>query len=94
MTEQEKKPMSLKEKMAREEEIHDWRDALGAKIASYARKTTEAKEEGQFAQAAEFEKNWDEWSNIRSNGYSRAEETEKGRELLAHIRKTRQIIDG
>jgi len=93
MTEQEKTPINLKDEMDLEEEIHDWRDLLSSKLVSYAKDTNAAKEAGQWDIAKKLEKEWNEWRAVRRNGYSRAQETELGRGLLAHVRERRARIN-
>ncbi|MDX9689503.1 MAG: hypothetical protein EOM37_02280 [Proteobacteria bacterium] len=93
MTEQEKKPMSLKEKMAREEEIQDWDEYIGMKCIRTARERDEAQEQGNQDLAKKLDQEWEQWVDVKDKGYFHAEETELGRAALAHIREVRRKID-
>lgn len=86
----ENEPFDYAKAMKIEEACQDWDDEISREITQLHKQIDQARQDRKSWLVDEL---WDKIHEVRSLSYSRAEESELGREMLKRARTTRKQLD-
>lgn len=86
MTEEHKEKSDLQKALDLDAEIEDWRSEVTNRIIALHDKIDEAEENNNQKLADQLDKELGVWISVSQAGYSCAEESKQGREILDFVR--------
>ncbi len=92
MTE-EKQKSDLQKALDLDAEVESWRDQITNRIVSLHDQIDEAEESNNQKLVEQLNEELDIWKAVRQAGYSRAEDSEQGREILDSVREQKKESD-
>lgn len=93
MTEENKQKSDLQKALDLDAEIENWRDEVTNRIIALHDQIDEAEEANNQKLAEQLNEKLDVWRSVKQAGYSRAEESEQGREILDYVREQKKASD-
>ncbi len=93
MTEDNKQKSNLQKALDLDAEIENWDSEVHRRILQIQQQMQQAEAAGDSKKLAQLTENFDRWLQVDREGYSNAQESELGREILDSVREQKKESD-